>query len=204
MDDGAVVTLPPGAQTVLSPVLADRRSVKELSDEPMALEEVAGLVWHAAGVAVAGRPVYASARAQYPVTLTVVAGDVTGLRPGAYRYLRDRHTLRTHSLGDHRAALAAATVDAHWLADVPAVLALSAGVGAANDFFAELGAGQGERFAWLEAGLITQNVYLWAAATGWGTAFIGGLDQGMLPGAAPAVPDGEQVLGLLPVGWPAG
>lgn len=209
MVDRGVVTLPPGEGTALSPLLSGRRSVKELDGEPMALEDVAGLVRHAAGVDGAGRPTYASARAQYLVSVTLVAGEVTGLRPGAYRYLGDRHALRTMRVGDVRPALAAATVDAPWLAGAPAVLVLSAQLDAADDYFAELGPGQGERFAWLEAGLITQNAYLWAAATGWGTVFIGGLDQAGLdqaglPGVAPLVPGGEQVLGLLPVGRPAG
>lgn len=204
MTDRGVVVLPPGAGTVVSPVLTDRRSVKELDAEPMALEEVAGVLRHAAGVDGAGRRTYASARAQYLVSVTLVAGEVTGLRPGAYRYLGDRHALRTVRVGDVRPAVAAATVDAQWLAGAPAVLVLSADLARADDYFAELGPGQGERFAWLEAGLITQNAYLWSAATGWGTVFIGGLDQAGLPGVAPLVPGGEQVLGLLPVGRPAG
>ena len=197
------MVLPPGDGTSLSPLLTERRSVKALTDEPLVLAEVASMLRHAAGVDGAGRPTYASARAQYLVSVTLVAGDVVGLRPGAYRYLGERHALRTRALGDLRAQVAAATVDARWLADVPALLVLSADLAAANDHFAELGLGQGDRFAWLEAGLITQNAYLWAAATGRGTGFIGGLDQAGRAGAAPVVPDGEQVLGLLPVGWPA-
>lgn len=200
---GALVALPPGEGTALSPLLTDRRSVKDVTDEPLALAEVASLLRHAAGVDGAGRPTYASARAQYLVSVTLVAGEVVGLRPGAYRYLGDRHSLRTHRLGELRSELAAATVDAHWLVAVPAALVLSADLNAANDYFAELSPGKGERFAWLEAGLITQNAYLWAATTGLGTAFIGGLDQAGLARVAPVVPEGEQVLGLLPVGWPA-
>ncbi len=198
------MALPPGEGTALSQLLTDRRSTKELSNEALTLEVVAGLLRHAAGVDGAGRPTYASARAQYLVSVTLVAGEVVGLRPGAYRYLGSRHALRTHTLGDLRPGLAAATVDAQWLAGAPAVLVLSADLTGANHYFAELGAVQGERFAWLEAGLITQNAYLWAAATGWGTAFIGGLNQAALPGVAEqVVPGGEHVLGLLPVGRPA-
>ena len=197
------MALPPGEGTSLSPLLSARRSVKELTDEPLALAEVAGLLRHAAGVDGAGRPTYASARAQYLVSVTLVAGEVIGLRPGAYRYLDDRHALRTGTLGDQRPALAGATVDAHWVTGAPAVLVLSADLTAADEYFAELGSGQGDRFAWLEAGLITQNAYLWAAAVDLGVAFIGGLEQAGLAGAG-VVPDGENVLGLLPVGWPAG
>ena len=200
----ALIVLPSAGGTALSPLLTARRSAKELTDEPLALAEVASLLRHAAGVDGAGRPTYASARAQYLVSVTLVAGEVIGLRPGAYPYLGARHALSTGTLGDLRPALADATVDAHWVAGAPAVLVLSADLEAANDYFAELGPGQGDRFAWLEAGLITQNVYLWAAATGWGTVFVGGLDEVALSGVAPVVPEGEQVLGMLPVGWPAG
>lgn len=201
---GVRITLPAGPATALTELLTERRSTKHLAASSLALDQVAGLLRHAAGVDGAGRATYASARARHLVAVTLVAGEVVGLRPGAYRYAGEEHALRTGTLGDHRPALAAATIDADWLGQAPAILVLSADLDAADEFFVELGPGRGERFAWLEAGLITQNAYLWAAAEGVGTAFIGGLDQAGLPAAARAVvPATHTVLGLLPVGWPA-
>ena len=115
-----------------------------------------------------------------------------------------RHELTPVAPGDHREALAAATVDAHWLARCPVLVLLSADTTAADDHFRELGPAQGERFAWFEAGLIAQNLYLWAAAAGLGTVFIGGLDAPAVAQAAhPLLPAGESVLGLLPLGRPS-
>lgn len=136
--------------------------------------------------------------------VTVVAGQVRGLPAAAYRYRGARHELTPVAPGDHREALAAATVDAHWLARCPVLVLLSADTTAADDHFRELGPAQGERFAWFEAGLIAQNLYLWAAAAGLGTVFIGGLDAPAVARAAhPLLPAGESVLGLLPLGRPS-
>ena len=200
----ATVALPPGAPTALTPLLTGRRSIKELTGDVLDLEEVAGLLRHAAGVDGAGHPTYASARSAHLVSVTLVAGAVAGLHPGSYQYQASRHLLRTEALGDQRPALAAATVDAHWVSGAPAVLVLTADIRAADARFAELGPGQGDRFAWLEAGLITQNAYLWAAAVGRGVALIGGLDRAAFAREAGSVlPAGHTVLGLLPVGDPA-
>lgn len=196
------VELPDGSSTALTGLLAARRSVKEISDEPLGLVELAGALWHAAGRAGTGRQSHASARAQYLVAVTVVVGEVDDLPVAAYRY-GGGHELTHVAPGDHREALAVATVDAHWLARCPALVLLSADTAAANDSFRELGSAQGERFAWLEAGLIAQNLYLWAAAAGLGTVFVGGLlEPAITRAAAPLLPAGQTVLGVMPLGRP--
>src|SRR5699024_3138328 len=190
------VALPPGAATGLTPLLTGRRSVKELTCDVLDLELVAGLLRHAAGVDGAGHPTYASARSAHLVSVTLVAGEVAGLRPGAYRYRAGRHLLRTEALGDPRPALAAATVDAPWVTAAPAVLVVAADIRGADARFAELGPGQGDRCAWLEVGLIIQSAYLWAAAVGLGVACVGGLDRAALAHEAGSVlPAGHTVLG---------
>lgn len=204
--DLGAVELPDASSTPLTGLLAVRRSVKEFSDAPLGLTELAGALRHAAGQTGPGpgSRSYAAARARYLVGVTVVVGQVSGLPAAAYRYCGPRHELTPAAPGDHREALAAATVDAHWLARCPVLVLLSADPAAAADHFGELGPGQGERFAWLEAGLIAQNLYLWAAAAGLGTVFIGGLDAPAVARAAhPLLPAGESVLGLLPLGRPS-
>lgn len=60
------------------------------------------------------------------------------------------------------------------------------------------------RFCWLEAGLLTQNIYLWAADNGLGTVFVGGLDPTKTQAVTASwLPSSHSVLGILPIGHPA-
>ncbi len=197
------LALPHSAPPCLAEIRADRRSVKEYDAEPVDLDTVGSVLWTAASMR-AGRA-HASARGRYLVTTTVISGDVEGLPPGAYRYSAREHHLTLVRSGDHRAGLAEATIDAPWLTTCPLILMLSSDIERADKHFEELPPGQGERFAWLEAGLITQNVYLWTAATGLGTVFVGGLDGTAAARMASALcNEGETLLGLMPIGRPAG
>lgn len=83
-------------------------------------------------------------------------------------------------------------------------LLLSADLAAANDAFKAQGPSKGERFCWFEAGLLVQNIYLWAAENALGTVFLGSLDlQKMQTAAKDLVPPSRTVPGLLPIGYPA-
>ncbi|MGC0251483.1 nitroreductase family protein [Pseudactinotalea sp. Z1748] len=193
------VPLPCGPETPLTPLLARRRSVKSFPEAALGIADVGGALRHAAS-RVTGAA-HASARGQYLVAVTAIIGRVRGLAPGAYEYDGAVHRLTMRTAGDHRERLAGATVDAPWLAPCPMLVLLSTHTEHAEGYFAELGGGQGERFAWLEAGLIAQNLYLWASATGHGTVFIGGLDApAMADAAAPLLPTGHTVLGIMPLG----
>ncbi|MGC0274083.1 nitroreductase family protein [Pseudactinotalea sp. Z1739] len=173
--------------------------MRSFPEVALGIADVGGALRHAAG-RVTGAA-HASARAQYLVTATAIIGQVRGLAPGAYEYDGAVHRLTMRACDDHRERLARATVDASWAAHCPMLVLLSTRAEHADGYFAELGPGQGERFAWLEAGLIAQNLYLWASATGHGTVFIGGLDRpAMADAAAPLLPAGHTVLGIMPLG----
>lgn len=177
-----------------------RRSTKVFSEQPLALSQLSDMLWFSAGGSDGRRP-YASAHALYPVTLSVVAGAVEGLRTAMYRYHPTRHALRAVAVGDHRDALAGVTIDGAWITGCPAVLVFTADLPDVERHFAEQGPGRGTGFAWLETGLLSQNIYLWAAAHDVGTCFIGGirpLGHGQLD--QQLVPEGHTLLGVQPIG----
>ncbi|WP_434080830.1 nitroreductase family protein [Sanguibacter sp. Z1732] len=138
--------------------------MKSFPDSVLGIADLGGALRHAAG-RVTGAA-HATARGQYLVTVTAIIGQVRDLASGAYEYDGAVHRLTRRTAGDHRERLARATVDAAWAAHCPMLVLLSTHAEHADGYFAELGPGQGERFAWLEAGLIAQNLYLWASATG--------------------------------------
>lgn len=177
-----------------------RQSTKDVSAQPLMLSQFADLLWFGAGEKNGRRP-YASAHALYPVTLSVAVGAVEGLSTAMYRYYPARHSLEAVAAGDHRGLLAGMTIDADWIATCPVVLVFTADLTHVEDHFADQGPGRGTGFAWLETGLLSQNFYLWGAAHGLGTCFIGGLRA---PGdsrlSERLVPAGHRVLGVQPVG----
>lgn len=203
-DRGRIILARPREARALTHTLRGRRSTKTFQTDPIDLDELSQLL----GVTVSAGPCssrpYASAHGRYDVQVTVVTGAVQSLAPAVYRYLPDEHALlRCSEDGDHRARLADTTLDASWLTQCPVAVILSADLAAADRAFRDQGVGRGERFCWLEAGLITQNIYLWAAATGLGTVFIGGVDYTTTHATTSRwLPPGHSVVGILPLGRP--
>lgn len=196
----------PSADGALAQTLKRRRSTKSFRPDHIGSGVLSQLLATTISTGPSRSRPYGSAHGRYDVLVTVVAVAVQGLPPAAYRYLPDDHALlRCSEQGDHRAELAHATLDAAWLTQCPVALILSADLAAANRAFDAQRAGRGERFCWLEAGLLTQNIHLWVAANGLGTVFLGGLDPAKTQ-AAPAswLPSSHSVLGILPIGHPAG
>lgn len=196
----------PSADGALAQTLKRRSSTKAFRPERIDFGVLSRLLSTTISTGPSRSRPYGSAHGRYDVLVTVVTAAVQGLPPAAYRYLPDEHALlQCSERGDHRAKLAYATLDAAWLAQCPVALILSADLAAANCAFDTQQAGCGERFCWLEAGLLTQNVYLWAADNGLGTVFLGGLDPAKTQAATASwLPSSHSVLGILPIGHPAG
>ncbi|OPF76609.1 hypothetical protein VT50_0223620 [Streptomyces antioxidans] len=191
----------------LASLLMRRRSTRDFGHRPLSIEQVALMAWAAQGRTTGERRSCPSAHALYPLTLTVIAGNVDGLAAGAYRYDAERDVLTLVAEGDHRDPVAGTTlVDHAWLREAAALLLLSGDVEAAARHFADqppLGR-RGERYVWLEAGHASQNVYLQATEAGLGAVLVAGFDDDRLLGLSPAVvPSGQHPLGLLGVGHPA-
>jgi SagB-type dehydrogenase family enzyme len=188
-------------------LLTQRRSSRSFGSQPLSLAHLAFVAWAAQGRTNGGRRVCPSAHALYPLTLTVVAGNVDGLLAGAYTYEADRHLLVFVVAGDQRDAVARTTLADHdWLCRAAALLLLSGDLDAANEHFADQPprGRRGQRYVWLEAGHASQNVYLRAAEAGLGVVLVAGFDDDQLLDLTPAiVPSGDHPLALLGIGHPA-
>ncbi|QPZ38666.1 SagB/ThcOx family dehydrogenase [Paramicrobacterium chengjingii] len=159
-------------------LLERRRSTRNFTTTEIQLERIADALWHAAGETHEGRRVSASARATYPITLTLVAGAVTDLPIGTYRYEPREHALELVAAGDARQDVAEMTLDAReWIGDCPALLIPSANTTRAPSALADQPAEHARHFAWMEVGFLAQNVSIWAAETGLGAVVIAGFDD---------------------------
>jgi SagB-type dehydrogenase family enzyme len=175
--------------------LKGRRSLRAFSAQPMTLAEVGQLLWAAQGMTDGkGRRAAPSAGALYPLELLLVAGNVTGLAPGIYRYRPASHDLVPVAATDRRPEVAAACRQG-WVGQAPAIVA----VAAVEARTARKYGARATRYVAIEVGAAAENLALQAGALGLGTTVVGAFDDAKLAAALQTAGD-ENPLVLLPVG----
>jgi len=181
---------------VLEATMAARRSQRDFATGPLALAELAQLLWAAQGITHRdGLRTAPSAGATYPLAVYAVVGRVEGLLVGIYRYEPDSHALISIAGGDRRHALAEAALAQHWIAGAAVTLAVAAVFERTTDKYGR----RGERYMHMEAGHVGQNVCLQAVPLGLGTTVVGAFDDAAVAAIIdPTVP--MTPLCLLPVG----
>jgi SagB-type dehydrogenase family enzyme len=185
--------------------LAERRSIRKHTAEPVMLAEVSQLLWAAYGVTQplpnvpgvhGGLKTAPSAGGLYPLELYVVAGNVTGLATGIYWYRPETHDLVLVEQGDKRRALFDASAGQTWVRDAPASLVYSAVFSRTTDKYGTRGR---ERYVCMDLGHSAENVYLQCGSLGLGTCAIGAfLDDDVKLTVRMTKP--EEPLYIMPVG----
>lgn len=177
----------------LERALAERRSVRDFTDERLTLEELAQLLWAAQGITADwGGRTAPSAGALYPL-------EVYAVTPGGlYHYLPDGHRADVLRADDLRRPLAAAALGQSAVAEAPAVLVIAAAFRRTEVKYGE----RAERYVHLEAGHAAQNVLLQAVALGLGGVPIGAFSDREVQRVL-GLPADHEPLYLIPVGHPA-
>lgn len=158
-------------ETSVSEALFERRSQRDFQDTELTQEQLAQLLWAAAGVTTEdGRRTAPSAGALYPLDLYVVVTQVTGLEPGLYLYQPEQHVLAKVLVGDFRTALAEGSLDQQAIQRAPATLLYTV---VYERLIERYGDREIERYAYIEVGHSAQNVLLQAQALGLGAVPIG-------------------------------
>jgi SagB-type dehydrogenase family enzyme len=196
---GECIRLPaPSAdgKMAVAEALGQRRSIRSWARSPLTLEEISQLLWAAQGITDgdSGRTA-PSAGALYPLELYLVASEVTGLEPGLYRYLVERHRLERMAMGELRRKLTAAASGQDWMNRAPAALVVAGVVGRTAKRYGT----RARRYALMEVGGVAENVYLQATASGLGTTFVGAFDDKAVAELL-ALEAGETPFAILPVG----
>lgn len=177
----------------LERALAERRSVRAFTGEPLTPEELSQLLWAAQGLTAGwGGRTAPSAGALYPLEVYAVTPE------GAYHYLPEGHRAELVTAADLRRPLAAAALAQSAVAEAPAVLVIAAVTRRTAVKYGK----RAERYVHLEAGHVAQNVLLQAAALGLSGVPIGAFsDRGVQ--RALGLPADHEPLYLIPVGHPA-
>lgn len=172
---GERIFLPPPSYTgmPLEEAIRKRRSVRNYSKKPVTIKELSQLLFSAQGITGSyyGRPLRTSpsAGALYPIEIYVVAGNVEGLSPGIYHYNVREHSLESLKKGDFRKMLRKAALDQEMVEDAPLTFILTAIWERITYKYGD----RGYRYAYMEAGHISQNIYLQAVSLGLGSVSIG-------------------------------
>ena len=173
----------------LEQAIGRRRSTRQFGAQTLTLKEIGQLCWAGQGITdhQRNRRAAPSAGATYPIELYVVTAQ------GVDRYLPEKHELQRHLVGDHRKTLEAASQ--------PTIAAAPACIVVAGQFerTARKYHDRAERYSWLEAGHVAQNILLQATALDLVGVPVGGYDDDKSAEAI-QLPKGSRVLYLLPIG----
>jgi SagB-type dehydrogenase family enzyme len=178
----------------LERAINERRSIRTYKDAPLTLKEVSQLLWAAQGKVASGKRAAPSAGATYPMELYLIAGNVEDLSPGLYKYILDDHSLLLVKEGDLRKSVSERALRQDMILKAPITIVISAVFERTR---ARYGA-RAERYVYMEAGHIGQNIYLQATALGLGTVAVGAFIDDEVKRALGIK---EEPLYLFPVGW---
>jgi len=170
--------------------LKERRSVRAYKDAPLSMSDVSQMLFAAQGITEPSRGLRTapSAHARYYLTIYLFAGNVTGLKPGMYRYMPAGHALAVVAEGDLKDRLYRAAGQSP-IQKAPAALIIAGAQDRATN----------ANMMYLEAGHAAQNVCLQGVSLGLGTVTMAGFDADAV-GKAVNLPVNEKTLYIMPVG----
>jgi SagB-type dehydrogenase family enzyme len=177
----------------LEETLAARRSVRQFSDRPLTLEQIARLCWAGQGITEPKRGLRTapSAGALYPIELYLVT------REGVDHYLPTGHKLERHADGDLRMALRGAANDQESISQAAACVVITGVIERTTRKYGE----RAGRFCYVEAGHVGQNILLQATSLDLAGVPIGAFDDDKVS-AALKLPKDRRVLYMLAIGHP--
>ena len=183
-------------QTSVESALKQRRSIRDYLDEPLTLAEVSQLLWAAQGITDPhGYRTAPSAGALYPLEVYIVAGQVSDLAKGVYKYRPQQHELVKIVEGDKRHALASAALGQSCVGDGAVVIVIAAVYERTMKKYRQ----RGIQYTHIEVGHAAQNVCLQAVALHLGTVIVGAFYDDEVQKVL-NLPDEEQPLCIMPVG----
>lgn len=155
-----------GMEVPLREALMNRRTVRELTEEELPIEVVSNLLWSAYGF---NRP--KEGKRVVPSAVNVQEFDVyLFTKEGVYQYDARKNTLILVTTGDHRAEI---SKQKHF-AIAPVSVVLVANYDRMTNFKEE---SDRDFYAAVDCGYISQNIYLFCAASKLGTVACGGIDR---------------------------
>lgn len=183
-----------------------RRSIREYTDDPVNLNDLAMILWAAYGITEPKRGLRAapSAGATYPLEIYAAIGykgvrsNEVFLREGIYKYDPDSHTLLLVKRGDYRRELMKAALGQSWVGEAPLNIIICAVFERTTVIYGERGR---TRYVPMEVGHVGQNIYLIATALKYGAVVVGAFHDESVSKIIDAKPE-ERPMYIIPIGIP--
>jgi len=179
------------SDTSVEKALLERRSVRSYKAEPLTIPDIAQILWAAQGITEPkkGMRTAPSARGMYLIEVYLIAGNVTNLPAGMYKYGPQGHELIKIAEGNIKDDLFKAAGQAQ-IKSAPVALLI---VGKSAE------ASSNPPWMYLEAGHVSQNVYLQAESLKLGAVTMAGFKTDDVKKAL-NLPAGEQPIYIMCVG----
>lgn len=169
---------------MLYSLISQRRSLRQFGSASVSAEALRRILACAQGInnAEGGRGA-PSAHALHPLGLTVIARRVQDMAPGTYDFDSQTHQLnRTINVPPQGGFLAVSLADDTWLESAPVLIVITADYASALAHFAEQqpDGRRGARYVDVEAGAVSQSLYLASMVEGMGGVLVMGVDDAAL------------------------
>ncbi|OPY12947.1 MAG: Nitroreductase family protein [Syntrophus sp. PtaB.Bin001] len=170
--------------------LSERRSVRAYRNQPLTMADISQILWAAQGITEPKRGLRTapSARASYLLKVYLLAGRVTDLSMGMYEYQPLGHRLVRIAAGDIKTKLFA-SASQEPIRQAPAAIVIA---GLSNK-------AKNHLWMYLEAGHVSQNIYLEAVSRNMGTVTMAGFDPEEVKKAL-KLPYQENPIYIMPLG----
>jgi SagB-type dehydrogenase family enzyme len=183
----------------LTEALQARRTVRHFAARPLELAQISQLLWEADGLSdPRGLRTSPSAGATYPLDLYLVVGErgAANLPAGIYHYEVRAHALSPGTRGDLRALVAGACLHQTWVIEAPVMVVITGEYRRCSARYGQ----RGIRYTHMEAGNVSQNLFLAAESLGLGAGIVGAFDDQALAEVLKLPPAHEALL-VMPVGY---
>lgn len=152
-----------------------RRSKREFKNKPLTAKDVSKILFYSAGITKKGKTwdytarAYPSAGARYPLELYPVILNVKDIPKGLYHYNVKTHSLELILEGNFKKQMLE-YLDQDWIKDSAMIVLISAIFNRTKVKYGE----RGYRYVFLDAGHLTENIYLISTSMKLGCCSIGG------------------------------
>ncbi len=173
------------SRETLAALIERRRSVREYSQRAVSQTALECILYSAQGDSGAGKRNAPSAHGLYPLSLFTLVRRVDGpsVDPGLHWVDQSCGRLggRIATVASD-ALLSTSLADDQWLEQAAAVVVVAANYDAARSHFADQQADgrRGDRYIYMEAGAVLQNMHLMTLAEGLGGVIVAGFDDARL------------------------
>ncbi|HBE45590.1 MAG TPA: nitroreductase [Deltaproteobacteria bacterium] len=174
----------------LKELLSERKTVRAFQNKAVPLDVLSYVLWSSYGFKKGGGRVVPSAGALYPLDIYVV------MMQGVYHYLPDTHSLKLVKKGDLRNSIARASLSQMWMAQAPVMLIITVEYRRITGKYGD----RGIRYALIEAGNVSQNIFLSTIYKGLGCGIVGAFHDDMVKDASGIEKTHEPLL-IMPVGY---